>query len=176
MNARPKPESIRDEAHASEVLAAWRSMNQPLTAFCRERNLSYSSVYRWRRVLDIKVPASLEVKVVGSSFGLRIRPSDGDATELALGQVVVERQAGVVDEARGRVPVAARVRHGLADGRLGQLLLGLLVEPVPEGRQHRRRPLAARGRQVEATGNTRVAGRGVRACGTDIAGVGERGR
>jgi hypothetical protein len=64
MNAKPsKPSSVLDEAHARELLAAWRVTNQPLTVFCRERGLSYHALYRWRRLLDAKVPVLLEVKV-----------------------------------------------------------------------------------------------------------------
>lgn len=65
MNAKPpKPRTVRDEDHARELLSAWRASGVPLAVFCRDRGLSYSSVYRWRRLLDAKVPALLEVKVV----------------------------------------------------------------------------------------------------------------
>lgn len=83
MNAKPsKPLSAFDEAHARELLAAWRATNQPLTVFCRARNVSYHSLYRWRRVLDAKVPVLLEVKVAAPA-----RPATYEVI-LAGGRVV----------------------------------------------------------------------------------------
>src|SRR5262245_11970913 len=54
-----------------------------------------------------------------------IAAADGDAAELALGEVVVGRQARIVDEAGQRSPVAATIGDGLAERRTWEQLLSL---------------------------------------------------
>jgi hypothetical protein len=62
-----------------------------------------------------------------------LAPDDG-AADGALGRVVVERDARIVDEPREPIPVGERVRGGLADG---QRLEGDLVpQPVLECSEH----------------------------------------
>lgn len=63
MNQTARPQLVRDEHHARQLVAAWRSDNVPLKTFCRDRNLSYASLYAWKRRLDRAVPVMLEVKV-----------------------------------------------------------------------------------------------------------------
>ena len=94
MNTTPsRPQIVRDELHARELVAAWRSDNVPLKTFCRRRNLSYASVYAWKRRLDCAVPALLEVRVAPATravtydvvlaAGVTIRvPGDFDDTTL----------------------------------------------------------------------------------------------
>ena len=64
MNARTdRSDLVRDEAHARMLLTAWRDAHTPLKTFCRDRGLSYPSLYAWKRRLDRALPVLLEVKV-----------------------------------------------------------------------------------------------------------------
>lgn len=46
-----RPSSVREQ-HWRELIAAQRSSGLSVSAFCREREVSAASFFRWRRILD----------------------------------------------------------------------------------------------------------------------------
>src|SRR5690606_18179076 len=96
---------------------------------------------------DLGAPARLRAVVV-------LAPDDGTA-DRALGGVVVERNARVIEESREAVPVGDRVRCGLADRE--RLEDGLVPEPVLElGQRGRRLGAAELGQALEVPVGARV--------------------
>ena len=63
--------------------------------------------------------------------------ADGLTPELALAAVVVEPEPTVVEKARERNALIARVGHCLADRTLGQDLRLFVIDPSEEAVEHR---------------------------------------
>ena len=78
----------------------------------------------------------------------RLVASDGLGAEHPLGKIIVDAQIPVLGVATERRPVGLSVGDRLTDRALGQDVMVLLGQPLPEGRQQRNRIPLAQGTAV----------------------------
>jgi hypothetical protein len=86
--------------------------------------------------LEDRVEPRRDLSATARFRAVVILATDDRATDRALGRVVVERDAGVVDEARKPIPDANRVRRRFADRERRDLRLR--PQPRPELVEDRR--------------------------------------
>lgn len=100
MNAKTRrPDLPRDEAHARELIDAWRGTRLPLKTYCRDHGLSYASLYVWKRKFDRALPTLFEVKLA--------RPTAPAVYEVVLaGGRTVRVTADFDDDALARLVAA----------------------------------------------------------------------
>ncbi len=85
------------------------------------------------RGLDQRQPDAQQLRALLAAGVQRVVAQHGHLPQTALGEVVVERHVGVVQEAHQRVPVVEAVLHRLPDGVGRQQVVDVRVEPRADG-------------------------------------------